>query len=83
MGEYLTEAGLIGLIGGIVGWALGAATVLLTNRAMADSGNVIFLLSLRITVIALLFSVVLGILAGVYPAYHAVKINIVKALREG
>ncbi len=83
MSEYLTEAALIGLFGGLIGWALGALTVMVINHAMADSGNVIFLLTTRISVFAIIFSVVLGVLAGIYPAYYAVKVNIVKALREG
>jgi putative ABC transport system permease protein len=82
MAEYLTEAGLIGLFGGLIGWSLGALTVLLVNRATADSGNQIFLLTWRISLFAIGFAVVLGIIAGIYPAYYAVKINIVKALRE-
>ncbi len=80
--EYLTEAGLIGLFGGLLGWGLGALTVLIVNKAMENSGNIIFLLTTRISVFALVFAVVLGIMAGFYPAYHAVKLNIVKALRE-
>lgn len=83
MTEYLTEAGLIGLFGGLLGWGIGAATVLSLNRMMAASGNVIFLLSTRISVFAIAFAVVLGVIAGIYPAYYAVKVNIVKALREG
>lgn len=81
--EYLTEAGLIGLIGGILGWGLGALTVLGINKATESSGNIIFLLSLRISIFAVAFSVILGIIAGFYPAYHAARINIVKALRQG
>lgn len=83
MQEYLIEAGLIGLFGGLLGWSLGALTVAVINRAMESSGNVIFLLTPRITLFAIGFAVVLGVIAGIYPAYHAVKINIVKALREG
>lgn len=82
MVEYLTEAGLIGFIGGFIGWALGALTVILVNRAMEDSGNQIFLLTWRISIFAIAFAVILGVIAGIYPAYYAVKINIVKALRE-
>lgn len=82
LGEYLTEAALIGLFGGLLGWALGASTVLIINKVMESGGNQIFLLSGRISVIAILFSVILGVLAGFYPAYHAVKINIVRALRQ-
>jgi putative ABC transport system permease protein len=83
MQEYLTEAALIGLFGGLIGWALGALTVLIINNAMAESGNTIFLLTPRISIFAIAFSVILGVIAGIYPAYYAVKINIVKALREG
>jgi ABC-type antimicrobial peptide transport system permease subunit len=50
---------------------------------MENSGNVIFLLTPRISIFAVLFSVVLGVIAGIYPAYYAVKVNIVTALREG
>jgi putative ABC transport system permease protein len=82
MTEYLTEAGLIGLFGGIIGWILGALVVFFINRAMEASGNTIFLLSTRLSVFAIVFSVILGIVAGIYPAYHAVRINIVKDLRE-
>ena len=83
MAEYLTEAGLIGLFGGIIGWALGAVTVISINHAMQGSGTIIFLLTTRISLFAIVFSVVLGVLAGIYPAHYAVKVNIVKALREG
>jgi len=56
--------------------------VYFVNQAMAESGNQIFLLTWRISIFAIAFAVVLGIVAGIYPAYYAVKINIVKALRE-
>ncbi len=82
LAEYLTEAGLIGLLGGLIGWGLGALVITLVNGALEDSGNVIFLLSARISIFAIAFAVVLGIIAGFYPAFHAAKINIVKALRN-
>lgn len=82
LGEYLTEAGLIGLFGGLLGWGLGALTVLAINGAMENSGNQIFLLTARISLFAILFATILGVVAGFYPAYRATRINIVKALRE-
>lgn len=82
MQEYLTEAALIGFFGGLIGWGLGALTVMFINKAMENSGNIIFLLTPRISIFAIAFSVILGVLAGIYPAYYAVKVNIVKALRE-
>lgn len=83
MSEYLTEAALIGFFGGLLGWSLGALTTIIINRVMEDSGNIIFLLTTRISIIAVLFAVILGVVAGFYPAYRAVKLNIVSALREG
>jgi len=83
MQEYLMEAGLIGLCGGLLGWVLGALTVVSINNLMQESGTIIFLLTLRISLFAIGFSVVLGVIAGIYPAYYAVKVNIVRALREG
>lgn len=82
MGEYLTEAGVIGLFGGVIGWVLGAVVVKVINAALENSGTPIFLLTWRISVFAVAFAVILGVIAGIYPAYYAVKINIVKALRE-
>ena len=82
LGEYLAEAGLIRLFGGLLGWGLGALTVFFVNSATESSGNQIFLLSARISVFAIIFATVLGVLAGFYPAYRATRINIVKALRE-
>lgn len=82
MSEYLTEAGLIGFFGGLIGWILGAIMVYVVNGYLEESGNTIFLLTLRLSLFALGFSILLGVLAGIYPSYHAVKINIVKALRE-
>jgi putative ABC transport system permease protein len=83
LSEYLTEAGLIGFFGGLIGWSLGALTVFAINRSTEDSGNIIFLLTPRISIFAIVFATILGVIAGFYPAYRAVKINIVKALREG
>ncbi|MFI5240146.1 MAG: ABC transporter permease [Candidatus Saccharimonadia bacterium] len=82
MSEYLMEAGLIGLFGGLIGWAIGAAVVLTLNHFMGQSGNIIFLLTARISIFAIIFSAVLGVIAGIYPSYYAVRVNIVKALRE-
>jgi putative ABC transport system permease protein len=82
MAEYLTEAGLIGFFGGLIGLGFGSLLVTVINTYMEKSGDKIFLLTPKLLIGSLVFSVVIGILAGIYPAYYAVKINIVKALRE-
>ena len=40
--ELVTEAGVIGLIGGLIGLALGAIVVVLANEAGRDSGTILF-----------------------------------------
>jgi putative ABC transport system permease protein len=82
MGEYLTEAGFIGLFGGLIGLGFGWLMVYLINAAMEQTGDKIFLLTPRLAISALIFSIAIGIIAGVYPALHAVRLNIVKSLRE-
>ncbi|MEI6266640.1 MAG: ABC transporter permease [bacterium] len=80
--EYLTEAGVIGFFGGAIGIALGAVIVYLVNYYMEQTGDKIFLLTPRLLIGSMIFSLAIGVIAGIYPAYYAVKISIVKSLRE-
>jgi len=82
MTEYLTEAGVIGFIGGLIGLGLGALLVNVLNSAMQQTGDTIFLLTPRLAIGALIFSIIIGVIAGIYPASHAVRLSIVKSLRE-
>lgn len=80
--EYLAEAGIIGLFGGLLGVGLGSVIVLLGNMALEQTGDKLFLLTPRLIVGSITFSVILGVVAGIFPAVHATRISIVKALRE-
>lgn len=82
LAEYLTEAGIIGFFGGVIGIGFGALVVYIVNGIMQQTGDKIFLLTPRLLWGSLIFSVILGVVAGIYPAMHAVRINIVKSLRE-
>lgn len=79
--EYLLEAVLIGAIGGAIGLALGWAVTNLVNLATASANLTLFLLSGRLVIIAILFSVGLGALAGIIPAMRASRMDPVRALR--
>jgi putative ABC transport system permease protein len=79
--ELVTEAGLIGLLGGVIGLALGALVVLAANEAGRSSGTVLFSLTSGTALTAVLFSTVLGALAGFVPAVHAARLDPVSALR--
>jgi putative ABC transport system permease protein len=79
--ELVTEAALIGLIGGLIGLGLGALVVVIANEAGRDSGTILFDLTLGTALFALSFSTILGILAGLIPAWSAARLDPVEALR--
>ncbi len=79
--EVLLEAGLIGLIGGVIGLILGTVVVFLANEAGRSSGTILFQLTAGTALFALVFSTVLGMLAGVVPAWSAAHLDPVEALR--
>src|SRR5207248_657658 len=79
--EYLLEAVLIGGIGGSIGLLLGWGLTSLINAATASSNLTLFLLSWRLVIVAILFSVGLGAIAGIIPALRASRMDPVRALR--
>ena len=79
--ELVVEAGVIGFIGGLVGLGLGALVVVLGNEIGRDSGTVLFDLTPGTAIFAVAFSTILGILAGVIPAWSAARLDPVEALR--
>ena len=81
MREIVSEAGVVGLIGGIIGLLLGAAVVLVANEAGRASGTVLFQLTAGTALFALVFSTALGMLAGLIPAWNAARLDPVDALR--
>src|SRR3989344_1407432 len=79
---FLTEAALIGLIGGIVGDIIGVAFsnilgLVLTNYGLTFSTKVTY----QLLLLGLGFSVGVGVLFGFLPARKASKMNPIEALR--
>jgi len=81
---FLFEAGLLGLVGGLIGVIIGfglskgaeyIATISLGTNLLQASVDIWLVLG------ALLFSFVVGIASGVLPAYQASKLKPVDALR--
>jgi putative ABC transport system permease protein len=79
--DLVAEAALIGLIGGVIGLALGAVVVALANEVGRGSGTILFDLTLGTALFAVTFSTILGMLAGVVPAWNAARLDPVAALR--
>lgn len=79
--ELVAEAAVIGLIGGVAGLVLGAVVVALANEAGRSSGMILFDLTLGTALFAVAFSTILGMAAGVVPAWNAARLDPVAALR--
>ena len=79
--ELVSEAGLIGLIGGLLGLGLGSVVVSLANEAGRSSGTILFQLTPQTAIFAVLFSTILGVVAGIIPAWNAARLDPVAALR--
>ncbi|MFH1107275.1 MAG: ABC transporter permease [Candidatus Micrarchaeota archaeon] len=73
---FLLESGLIGLIGGILGSLFGLSVSLLLNTFGVPSE-----ISWELVAGALLFSVVIGVVSGAFPARNASRLVPVDALR--
>ncbi len=82
MRQFIAEAAVMGLIGGLSGLALGWLVASGMNVVGEASGNQIFLVTNRLALGSVLFALVLGVVSGLYPAYHAASLNPVVALRH-
>jgi putative ABC transport system permease protein len=82
MREYLLEAAVIGAVGGIAGYGLGLGLTTLLNGLGASSNLDIFLVTPRLTAVALGFAVAMATIAGILPAFRAARLDPVTALRS-
>tara|TARA_Y100000310_G_scaffold342325_1_gene445065 strand:+ start:3343 stop:4563 length:1221 start_codon:yes stop_codon:yes gene_type:complete len=85
LGVFLTEAGLLGLVGGIVGASIGLAMAFgVSSAANSAIGESILQVTFSLPLLlgALSFSLLIGILSGIVPAYQASKLHPVEALRK-
>ena len=87
---FMMEAGLIGLMGGVVGlassWVLGrllnrAALWFAKHRDLPLPEN-LFIITPSLAVEALFFALLIGVLAGLYPANRAASLDPLTALRH-
>jgi putative ABC transport system permease protein len=79
---FVLEAGFIGMIGGTIGILIGYGLAILVAIIGAQSGFPLEAgITWEITIGALLFSMLLGMVAGAIPAYRAARMDPIEALR--
>lgn len=87
---FMTEAGLLGLFGGVVGLFFGWITGLLLNQVALDYlernevplRGTFFVIPPWLIALALGFALLVGIIAGLYPAARAARLDPITALRH-
>jgi putative ABC transport system permease protein len=75
--QFMTEAVLLTMIGGVIGILMGAGGAVIVSHLLAWPT----LISPRSVSIAFFFSAVVGIFFGFYPARKAAGLNPIEALR--
>ncbi|HOA24329.1 MAG: FtsX-like permease family protein [Aggregatilineales bacterium] len=95
MSIFIAEAGAIGLLGGVGGVVFGAGIAkiidliaqayinnqLAASGATGDAGLSLAVIPLWLPVFAIVFSLIIGLASGIYPALRAVQLDPVKALK--
>ena len=88
---FLFEAGLIGLVGGIVGIVFSILVSFILNSAgislfinifgYMEEGSKISIIPLWLILISVIFATLIGIISGYYPARRAMKLSALEAIR--
>jgi len=81
LGQFLAEAVLLSLLGGLLGLGLGVAGSQLASNLIEQLKGMVSVTP-DIVIIAVGISSVVGILAGLYPAWHAALLQPTEALRH-
>lgn len=84
---FLMEAGYIGLIGGIVGVALSFLISFIINHVLMlgdalGTGGSISVIPVWLVGVSILFAIVIGMLAGFFPANRAMKLSPLAAIKN-
>jgi putative ABC transport system permease protein len=80
----LLESVILSFLGGMLGVGAAILTLKMTSLSVAaEAVSIAFTASVPLAVTGLAVSLVAGLLAGIAPAWHAARTEIVPALRQG
>jgi putative ABC transport system permease protein len=75
MGEFLAEATLLGVLGGVIGYGLGVLITIVVNASTPPGQATLFLITPNLTILVIGFATALGAVAGVLPAWRAARLD--------
>jgi putative ABC transport system permease protein len=81
LGQFLTEATILSVMGGLIGIALGAGLARLISGIQLGGASLNPVVGGDSILLATLFSLMVGLFFGIYPAYRAAQLNPIDALR--
>jgi putative ABC transport system permease protein len=81
LAQFLTEATVLSVLGGLIGVAAGAGIAQLISGVSIGSMTLEPTIDLDSVLLATLFSLAVGLFFGIYPAYRASSLNPIEALR--
>jgi putative ABC transport system permease protein len=81
LGQFLTEATILSVLGGLIGIAVGAGIARLISGIPMGGTTLQPVVAGNSVVLATLFSLMVGLFFGIYPAYRAAQLNPIDALR--
>ncbi|MDO4273556.1 MAG: ABC transporter permease [Eubacteriales bacterium] len=87
---FMTEAALIGLLGGLIGIGISYIITIVINVSNSEisflgmhfSEGIVVSIPVWLSVAAIFITMVVGILSGIYPAYKATKMSVLEATRK-
>ena len=80
LSQFLTEATILSVLGGLIGVALGAGIAHLISGLNLGTTPIHAVVALDSILLATLFSLAVGLFFGIYPAYRAAGLNPIDAL---
>jgi putative ABC transport system permease protein len=81
LGQFLTEATVLSVLGGLIGVAVGAGIARLISGLSVGTMTLQPVINADSILLATLFSLGVGLFFGIYPAYRASSLNPIEALR--